>query len=109
MKKIKFILTALSSLFLITSLSLSAQAGSRYSQSEQGFFLFDLFASAPESKYRKGKPKVRGFQRKVGGYSYKYSDTLNGFGSRPGDLNPIFDGRGLFSERLGTDGPYIGN
>lgn len=109
MKQMKFALTALSALFLILSVSLPAQAGSRYSQNEPNFFLFDLFASAPDSKYRKGKPKVRGFQRKVGGYSYKYSDTLNGFGSRPGDLNPIFDGRGLFSERLGTDGPYIGN
>lgn len=109
MKQMKFALTALSALFLSLSVSLPAQAGSRYSQNEPSFFLFDLFAQAPESKYRKGSPKVRGFKRKVGGYSYKYSDTLNGYGSRPGDLNPIFDGRGLFSERLGTDGPYIGN
>ena len=109
MKHLKTFLTALSSLFLIILVSLPAHAGGRYTQNEPGFFLFDLFAGAPNSKYRQASPKVRGFRRKVGGYSYKYADTLDGFGSRPGDFNPIFDGRGLFSERLGTDGPYIGN
>lgn len=105
----KTIIATFSSVFLLITLSTSAQAGNRYYPNESGFILFDLFAQAPESKYRKGRPKVRGFRKKVGGYSYKYSDTLDGFGSRPGDFNPIFDGRGLFSERLGTDGPYIGN
>ena len=110
MKQAKLLLAATSSLVLITAFSMPANAGSRYAyQNEPGFFIFDFFASAPDSKYRKASPKVRGFRKKVGGYSYKYSDTLNGFGNRPGDLNPIFDGNGLFSERLGTDGPYIGN
>jgi hypothetical protein len=105
----KTIIAIISSAFILINLTLPAHAGNRYYPNESGFFLFDLFAQAPDSKYRKGRPKVRGFRKKVGGYSYKYSDTLNGYGNRPGDFNPIFDGRGLFSERLGTDGPYIGN
>ena len=103
------LLTTLFAACITASLSASAQAGGRLSQDQgSGFFLFDIFASASNSKYRRPSPQVRGYNRKVGGYSYKFEDTLNGYGSRPNDLNPIFDGH-LFSPRLGTDGPYIGD
>ena len=89
--------------------STSAHAGGRHSYNDgPGFFLFDLFGQAPQSKYRKPSPQVRGFNRKVGGYSYKFEDTLPPLGSKPDDFSPIFD-RGLFSDRLGPDGPYIGD
>ncbi len=104
---VKFTFSVLATFMLILSLSSPASAGNRYYQNESGFFIFDLFANAPDSKYRKGRPKVYGYRKKVGGYSYKYSDTLNGYGSKPSDFSPIFD-RGLFSTRLGTDGPYLG-
>jgi len=89
--------------------STAAQAGGRHSYNDgTGFFLFDLFGQAPQSKYRKPSPQVRGFKRKVGGYSYKFEDTLPPLGTKPDDFSPIFD-RGLFSDRLGPDGPYIGD
>ncbi len=86
----------------------SAQAGSRSFNDDRGFFLFDLFGSAQNSKYRKPSPQVRGFKRSVGGYSYRFSDTLDGYGSKPRDFGPIFE-TGIFSDRLGVDGPYIGD
>ena len=106
----KTLLTTLCAALLAALLSASAFAGGRLSGGHEGpgFFLFDLFGSASNSKYRRPGPQVRGYNRKVGGYSYKFEDTLNGYGTRPNDLNPIFDGH-LFAPRLGTDGPYIGD
>ena len=103
--------TALTGLCLVIAMGLastSAQAGGRHYQDGSGFILFDIFGQAPSSKYRHPSPKVRGFRSKVGGYSYKFSDTFSSFGTRPTDFSPVFD-RGLFSTRLGTDGPYIGD
>ena len=104
---LKHLLTALAvaSLFLPLTFK-SADAGARrYNYNGTGFVLFDLFGQAPNSKYR--KPQVRGFNKRVGGYSYKYTDTLDGYGRKPYDFSPIFD-RGLFHERIGVDGPYVG-
>ncbi len=105
MMKTVSLFAALAVILMATPLD-QANAGGRHYKSSQGFFIFDLFSQAPDSKYR--KPQVRGFKKKVGGYSYKYNDTLDGYGEKPYDFNPIFD-RGAFSERLGVDGPYIGN
>ncbi len=86
--------------------SMPADAGER--RSGTGFFLFDIFGAAPNSIYREQSPKVRGFRRKVGGYSYRYSDVANNYSPEPRDFSPIFDSD-VFSGRLGIDGPYIGD
>lgn len=103
-KEIKLVLLTATTLILF---SLPANAGGRHNQST-GFFLFDLFGAAPNSIYREPSPKVRGFRRSVGGYSYKYNDVIGGVGDLPTDFGPLYE-RGVFSPRLGINGPYIGD
>lgn len=109
----KTLITLISTLLALQFFTFPASAGSR-SYNEPGFIIFDLFAAAPNSKYRKqnshrgAKPQVRGFHKKVGGYSYKYEDTLQTYSTRPTDFNPIFEGH-LFSSRIGENGSYVGD
>lgn len=108
----KTLITIFTTAVLLQFSTLQASAGNR-SYDEPGFFIFDLFAAAPNSKYRKqnshrgAKPQVKGFRKKVGGYSYKYEDTLRTYNSRPTDFNPVFEGH-LYSTRIG-DGSYVGD
>lgn len=101
------LLTGLIAGFLTAMTFSPAEAGGRhYNDQGSGFILFDIFGQAPNSKYR--RPQVRGFKKKVGGYSYRYVDTLNGFGNKPYDFSPI-NNRSVHSTRLGEGGPYIGD
>ena len=51
----------------------NANAGGRHQVRDNGgLSVFNLFAEAPGSKYR--RPKVLGYTKKVGGYSYQYGD-----------------------------------
>lgn len=91
-------------LILMNTAIPKAQAGGSNNYNGQSFFLFDLFRTAPNSKYRKTSPQVRGFRRKVGGYSYKYPDTIDLLQNRPYVNDAINDQteitRGLdFNER----------
>ena len=111
MLRITIISSLLAALVSVAMMS-STQAGNYRYTDDRGFILFDLFSTAPDSIYRRPHrrtkgARVKGFKKRVGGYSYRYQDVLPTTGRKPFDFNPIFD-RDTFSGRIGVDGPYVG-
>ncbi|MBU1211751.1 MAG: hypothetical protein KJ587_10820 [Alphaproteobacteria bacterium] len=82
-----------------------------------GVFAFGIEANAggrgykgegahQSSPYYRGGPKVKGYVKRRGGYSYTYEDSINTYG----DSNSLYGGTSAYSnpylDRQTTSGPF---
>lgn len=72
----------------VVALSVEANAGSRGYRGE---------GAHQASQYYRGGPKVKGYVKRRGGYSYTYEDAINTYG----DTNSVYGGTEGFSD------PYV--
>ena len=74
-----------------------------------GFFLFGNQGGHAQSDYYRGKPQVRGFRKRVGGYSYAGEDVLSSNRVRGSQGNPFDSGYFFDSNvsRYGNTSPYM--
>lgn len=68
--------------------SAPAEAGGR------SFLFFFDGEGHPQSDYYHGRPQVRGYSKRVGGYSFSRADVLNNPGDRIMLQQPIHGGQG---------------
>lgn len=85
MKRLMVGIVVLANIF---ALSFAASAGDRGYRGE---------GAHKSSKYYRGGPKVKGYVKRRGGYSYNYSDSINTYG----DTNSVFGGTAAYSD------PYV--
>ncbi|MFV0299184.1 MAG: hypothetical protein ACK5JT_24040 [Hyphomicrobiaceae bacterium] len=63
-------------------------------------------ADAGERYSSRKHAKVRGYSKRVGGYSYDYSDTINTYGDSRSKYGSTFSFRDPMTERQTIGGPF---
>lgn len=109
---LKIILSIVAILSVGAALTLATSATAKERKSDR----WSLFSKHPKSsQYRKNKPQVRGYRRRVGGYSYNYLESGGALGDfqeqgGPFDSGYFFDSGSRFDSGFGApggDAPYF--
>ena len=82
----------------------SAEAGSRKHRSKSNNQ--QLSVHPKSNYYRSGGAQVRGYRKRVGGYSYSFSDTINTYGDSRTRFGSTNSYRDPMLGRQTTSGPF---
>ncbi|MCH9808597.1 MAG: hypothetical protein K0U74_12775 [Alphaproteobacteria bacterium] len=82
----------------MVAMSMQANAGSRGYYKGEG--------AHKSSRFYRGGPKVKGYVRRRGGYSYKYQDSINTYGDSRSNYGGVNAYRDFNSDRQTNFGPF---